>query len=371
MPSITKARRWRRSPADHQVEQRRRQRRARRPLLDGIAQRDRRHRRQYRPHQPEQPAAHQRHVQARNRQNMRQPRIAQRAFIFVADAPARPGDQRRGDAPVRARQRRLDAPRHLRPQLFDMLAYPLHHAGRPRRHDHPGPAIDKAGGADGLEIQAAPDVRRPRLDRRRRGVQLGGQADPVARMQIAAAPQRHPHPARRLAGCEGSRTDILQYQPHTLFARLQPGNARRQMRDDRMIQNRRRDPCLARLGQAETQQQRRQQGQRQPPPTDTGDQQGEGRRRKRGPAQTGGRFKRQRKIQRRARAKRHRQPQRPAPLFPTPEHKESLRKHRNNCPAPRSSSAHSPLKSVHWTDLPLRVTAHCQSPGPVLSPSPS
>ena len=166
--------RRRRRAADHQIEQRRHQRRARRPFLDRIIQRQSRKRRQQRPHKPEQPAAHQRHVQPRDRQHMRKPRIAQCRLVLVADATAFPGDQRGGDRPPRSGQCRTDARRHARAQVVDCLRQALRW---PRfiQHGHRmGAAIDEPRRADGLEKGRPPKIGGARLHGRRRRRQAGG-----------------------------------------------------------------------------------------------------------------------------------------------------------------------------------------------------
>ena len=250
---------------------------------------------------------------------MRQPRIAQCGFVFLADAAARACDQRRRHAALRSRQHGVDPLCHPCAQIFNALSHPLQQTGRPRRHDHARPAIDKPRRTDGLEVQAAPDIGGARRHRRGRRIQPGRQADPITGPQCSAHAQRHPHPARRLARGKGTGTHIFQNQPHAPGARFHRHHPRRQMRDDRMIQHWRRHRFRARPGQREPQQQRRCQRQRHAGQAETrrhGRDQAQPRRR---PAPRHRRFKDKRKIQSRARAQAHRQPQRPASLFPTPK----------------------------------------------------
>ena len=165
--------------------------------------------------------------------------------------------------PVDARQHGADARRHALAQILHRLRHrAAPNAGGPRRQDHPRLAIGKAGGADGLEEQLAPDVARARLA-------TAAAACPASPSGSASRPDGTPPPrnaTRTRRGGASPKAPERTWSSTTRMpcrARLQADHAAGEVGDDGVIQHRRGDALLAQLGHAEAQQQRRQQA---PPP---------------------------------------------------------------------------------------------------------
>ena len=223
-------------------------RRAGRPFLDRISERQGRRQRQQAARDEEEDAGDQRHLHAGNGDDVEDSGLADEVLGVVGEEVALARHHRRGDRAFVAADDRIDPQRQAIARVVDRRAEALAPGRVGRRRQDADRAERRADRADAGEIGVAGEVVAARQDGARGRQQPRLQRDVVARGDVRRLARRHPDAARREVGRHVAVIDDGEDQPRADRTEIDLLDETLQLDDADVVEHRRLDPRNAQAG---------------------------------------------------------------------------------------------------------------------------